>query len=279
MSLLFVTINRPVHGSSKTFYKEAPKMDANNTTMNNGTTEETKSALKIDIEPMGFNATADVAITTTDELCKVINSIFGVFGDYYGCSLEVQFQPNMCAYIVVPKLVFEVLPKEAYVPGKYFAFMPFDSQPANDILGRVQRLSRIAATSGARIDITDDGKTVLEDFLLPGVKKDNAKFNWNEIFTPEVINNRTVVKVYKLDICTILKKIYGDKIEGDKKGRYYYQITPTYKINQNAQYKFRDNWAINILRLNSINMEKGLSDLGYGVPSEQGLASVITDRV
>ena len=253
-------------------------MEANNTNVN-GTTEEKKTALKIDIEPIDFNSTADVVITTTNELAKLINDIFYTFADYYGCVLDVQFNPALQSYIVVPTLVFRVLNKDAYKTNNYFAFMPFDSQPVNDILGRVQRISRMSGTNGIKIDITEDGKSVIEDFLLPGVKKpENTKFNWNEVYNPQVINNETYIRVYKLDICTILKKIYGDKVAGDKNGRYYYQITPTYKINATAQYKQRDNWGINILRLNSVNMNKGLSALGYGAPVEQGYFNVITDR-
>ena len=260
-------------------------MDAtNNSTFNNGTADG-NTVLKIDTEPMNFNASGEVEITTTDELSKIINTLFGnVFGDYYGCTLEVQpvLQNNIWSYIVIPKLSFQILPKEAYATGdKAFAFMPFESQPVNDILGRVQRISRISASSGVRIDMTEDGKSVLEDFLLPNVKKekDSPKFNWAKSYVVEVINNKTFIKFFNLDICAILKKIYGDKIEGDKKGRYFYQITPTYKLNQNAQYKFRDNWDVNILRLNIVNMEKSLVELGYGIPSEQGLANVVTDRL
>ena len=62
-----------------------------------------------------FNAVADVAITTTDELGRVINTIFGnAFADYYGCKLDVTFMPNYCAYVLVPRLYFKVLDKSQY---------------------------------------------------------------------------------------------------------------------------------------------------------------------
>ncbi len=259
-------------------------MDTTNNVNVNNATENTQkpTALKLDIEPINFNSTADVVITTTNELGKLINDIFGgVFNDYNGCTLDVQFQPNLQSFIVVPNLVFRVLPKEAYKQNGYFAFIPFDVQQrgTNDLIERVKKLSLMSNTNGIKVDITNDGKSALEDFLLPGVKKpENDKFNWGEIFTPMVVNNETFVRVYKLDICTILKKIYGDRVPGDKNGKFYYQITPTYKINATAQYKQRDNWAINILRLNTVNMNKGLSDLGYGAPVDQGFANVITDR-
>ena len=250
------------------------------TNVNNAAVEnEQASALKIELDQHAeFNATADVLITTTTDECRVINSVFKqVFRDFYGTSLEVQFQSNLGSYIVVPSLMFRVLPESEYQKPGYYAFKTLSAQPSNDILGRVQRLSKISAVNGVKVDITEDGKSALSDFVLNIDKNDINKYDWNKSFDIVPNTTDTFIKVYKLDISKILKKIYGDKIDENGKERYYYQITPTYRINGSMQYKQIDNWAINILRLNQKNQNKALEELGYGVPSDaQGLANVVS---
>ncbi len=235
---------------------------------------ETKEVLKITLKkPASFDAVGDIKITTTTELSKIINDIFAqVFADYYGCSLKVQFQPERQAYIVVPKLFFKVM--KTYDDNKIYAFRTLGANKANDdMIGRVQRVSQSAA-SGSKALITDDGKSVLEDFLItPAVKANN--FDWNSAFSTIATETDTFVQVYKLDINKLISTIFGDHDETGSKQ--YYQITPTGVVGTANQYKNPDNWSLFILRLNHVNEAYAAELLGFNIPAQSSMPTVITE--
>ena len=233
----------------------------------------TKEVLKLSLEkPVSFDAVGDIKITTTTELSKIINDIFvQVFGDYYGCSLKVQFQPERQAYIVVPRLYFKVL--KSYDPDKNYAFNTLGVNKTDDMIGRVQRVSQSAA-SGSKALITDDGKSVLEDFMItPAVKSNN--FDWNGAFSTVVTDTDTFVQVFKLDINKFISTIFGDHDESGSK--LYYQITPTGVVGAANQYKAPDNWSLFILRLNHVNEAYAAELLGYNIPSQSSMPTVVTE--
>jgi len=223
--------------------------------------EETKEVLKITMDnPVDFEPVGDIKITSTDELGKIINDVMvQAFADYCGCSLQCQFVPDR-GYVVIPKLYFNVLKKEQYTDDKYFCFKTLESQPKSDIIGRVQRLSQISATNSVKVDITDDGKSVLEDFIITPNK--NVKFEWNGAYNVLATATETYIEVYKLDMLKFVRLIFGDT---DANGSaLYYQITPTGVIGGNNPYKKADNWSLNIVRLNHANEAKAADLLGYG---------------
>lgn len=230
---------------------------------------------KINMEkPVAFNATGEVKISTTSELAKMINEVFSqVFKDYYGCLLTCQFQPERGSYIVVPKLYFHVLKKEEYEDG-LFAFKPLSAQPQDDIVGRVQRLSTISTATGVKVAITDEGKSVLEDFIItPAIRQ--QKFDWNTAYDTSATDTETFVYVFKLDINKFLTKIFGDKDENG--APLYYQINPTCLLGAVNQYKKPDNWGLNILRLNHTNEAAAAELLGMAVPTNNPGPVIITD--
>lgn len=236
-------------------------------------TPETKEVLKIALKkPVSFDPVGDIKITTTTELSKIVNDIFSqVFADYYGCSLKVQFQPERQAYIVVPKLFFKVM--KNYEAGKTYAFNTLGAKPNDDMIGRVQRVSQSAA-SGSKALITDDGKSVLEDFLItPAVKANN--FDWNSAFSTIATDSDTFIQVFKLDINKFITTIFGDTDETGSKE--YYQITPTGVVGTANQYKTPDNWSLFILRLNHVNEAYAAELLGFNIPSQSSMPTVVTE--
>ena len=232
-----------------------------------------KEVLKISLKkPVSFDAVGDIKITTTTELSKIINDIFvQVFADYYGCSLQVQFQPERQAYIVVPKLFFKVM--KNYEDDKVYAFRTLAANKSDDMIGRVQRVSQSAA-SGSKALITDDGKSVLEDFMINPVVKSN-NFDWNSAFGTVPTETDTFVRVFKLDINKFLNVIFG---EFESTGaNQCSQITPTGVVGNNNQYKSPDNWSLFILRLNHVNEAYAAELLGCNIPSQSSMPTVVTE--
>ncbi len=267
-------------------------MEQNVTNTETTVNEEVKKAenvvevVKLDMKAHAeFEAVADTAITTTDDLGKVINSIFGeVFDDYYGCTLKVEYMPNYCAYVVFPMLYFKVLSNEEYRNAKRTAFLPMSEVAADSMVARVQRLSRIAATSGVKVEMTADGKSILEDFVIKNSKINQNvhledSFDWTQAYNVIPTENGTFVRVFKLDMFNLLKMIYGDKsADGSKQ---YYQITPTGTIGAVTQYQKPSNWSLIIMRLDGNNLNYAAKNLGIymQIPEVSGMPNVNTERL
>ena len=239
-------------------------------------TENVVEVVKLDMKAHAeFEAVADTAITTTDDLGKVINSIFGeVFNDYYGCSLKVEYMPNYCAYVVLPMLYFKILDNEGYHRAERTAFLPMSEVAADSMVARVQRVSRIAATSGVKVEMTADGKSILEDFVIknnrtnPNVHLED-NFDWTQAYNVIPTDNGTFVRVFKLDMFNLLRMIYGDK------------ITPTGSIGAVTQYQKPTNWSLIIMRLDGNNLNYAAKNLGIymQVPEVSGMPNVNTERL
>ena len=237
--------------------------------------EEVREAIKISVDPIPFNPVADIKVTTTLELSKLINDIFfQVFSDYYGCNIECQFMANR-GFIIVPRLYFRVLNPKEYKEDCYYAFKPLSAQNASNLFERVQKISQMSGSAaGANtVTMTDDIKATLEDFVISPANNDMKKFDWNSSFTVSSSNADTFVRVFKLDIIKFIKKLYGDKDETGKP--YYYQIAPTQPVGAPNQYKEGTNWAVNILRLSERNQNYAAELLGWG-PQGQFGSSIVT---
>ena len=244
------------------------------------TEEKVVEVLKLDMDAHApFNPVADTAITTTDDLGKIINSIFGeVFKDYYGCTLSVTYMSNYYSYLVVPMLYFRILDKKEYTDDAVTAFMPMSEMAADSPIARVQRLSRIAATNGIKVEMTENGKSILEDFVIKNNKINNnihlkEDFDWTQAYNVLSTENGTFVRVFKLDMFNILRMIYGDKAaDGTKQ---YYNITPNGTIGSVTKYQQPTNWNLIIMRLNSANQ------LGLYIQAQDiaGMPNINTERL
>lgn len=238
---------------------------------------ETKEVLKLNLKQhVPFKPVGDVSITTTTELAKVINEILSqVFKDYYGCNLQVQYKPmgnQGGVYVVVPVLFFHVLKPEEYNDGT-FAFLPIGANPESDLVGRVQRIAQMSS-AGAKVTMTEDGKSILEDFVINPNK--NQEFDWNQAYSVQAAGDETFIQVFKLDILKFITKIFGDK---DEEGSVqYYQITPIGVLNERNMFKAPSNWSLNIMRLNHNNEAAAAELLGLFVPNTVA-PNVITERL
>lgn len=247
-------------------------------------TNEAKEVKKINIDPPAvFDDTATVMITSTNELGKVINDVFSqVFADYYGCVLDNQFMPEKFGYNIVPRLYFHVLPESRYKDGSVTAFRPTSIavKNASSIAESVIKLSRSGSSinGGTKVEITEDGISVLEDFVVtPNNHPDTLKrFNWADSYKTEPAERETLIRVFKLDILKFVRKIYGEHDENGAK--LYYQVTPTGMIGS-QQYRASNNWSINIMRLNSRNQNKAAELLGYGIVGTDASAYINTETL
>lgn len=257
-----------------------------NNVTNNVTEENVVEVLKLDMDGhVPFNPVADTAITTTDDLGKIINSIFGeVFEDYYGCTLSVTYMANYYSYVVVPMLYFKILDKSKYTADSRTAFVPMSEVAANSPIARVQRLSRIAATNGIKVEMTENGKSILEDFVIKNSKiNENVRikdeFDWTQAYNVLPTENGTFVRVFKLDMFAILRLIFGDKTEDGVKQ--YYNITPNGTIGAVNQYQKPSNWNLIIMRLNSANLNYAAKQLGLYIQAQEiaGMPNINTERL
>ena len=252
-------------------------MDQINTT----TTEEkevVKEVHKIKVNPIPFDSVADVMITTTNELAKMVNEIFvNSFIDYYGCNLQVQQRqvPGGFSYVVVPVLIFKVLDKKIYENGEYepafmgqnrqFAFEPMIADPSKDLGARVQRIGQMGSMPGVKVKITDNGMTMLEDFAVDVPR--SQTFDWKTAYTTKTTDEGTFILVYKLDLVKIITAIFGNLIDESKQ---YYNVSTTGVLYDRNQYKAIQNWGLQILRLDEKNERAAADRLGFFVPAAFG---------
>lgn len=257
-----------------------------NVTTNTGNDEKVVERLKISMDAhTDFNAVADVVITNTDDLGRIINTIFGgVFKDYYGCKLEVIYMQNNFSYMVVPRLYFKILDKSQYSDNAITAFIPMSEISSSSVLTRVQRVAMTSATVGVKVDITDNGKSILEDFIIKNkindqiIKLEDGPEKWNQVYRSVVTNNGTFIEVFKLDIFELLRMIYGAKSEDG--GKYFYQITPNGSIGAVNQYQKPTNWNLIIMRLNNNNLNHAAKQLGMAyIPDYDGMPNINTERL
>ena len=240
-----------------------------------------KESLTIDIESHAdFNTIAGTTITTSDDLGKLINGIFGkVFKDYYGCKLDVTYVPAYCSYVVVPKLYFKVLPKDNYNGDNITAFIPMSEITADTVFARIQRVHKIAVTDGIKVEMTDDGKSVFKDYLLKNnasnvpIKIDD-KFDWTQVYNVIPTGTETLIRVFKFDIHKLLRLIYGGVDENGSK--LHYQVTPNGVFGSMNQYQKPANWNLIIMRLNDNNLKFAAKHFGVYM-SNSAIDTINTD--
>ena len=259
----------------------------NNVAENTNATENVVEVLKLDMEAHApFNPVADTAITTANDLCKIINSIFSeVFKDYYGCKLNVTYVSNYYSYVIAPVLYFKVLDKSEYTKDAVTAFIPMSEIEADNPIARVRRYTRMAANNGVKVEMTENGKSILEEFVIKNNKINNNirlkdEFDWSQAYNVIPKETGTYINVFKLDIISLLRMIYGDKAADGS--RQYYNITPNGPIGAMNQYQKPSNWNLIIMRLNSSNLNYAANQLGLYIQSQfmnDGMPNVITEKL
>lgn len=222
----------------------------NNNTNNNSKVEREKLNLNVE-HPDEFKSTIKTTITNTVDLVKKINGFFRAMGivDFYGSTLK----PNPTTGQLELVLYFK---PDNNTDGIHFV-EPVVGQTNRNSNATARVLSLNTRNSGRTVQLSLDGKDVLQDFILKGY---NQKIDWNR-YSTEVTEQapfgsyyNIYLRVYNIDINKILKCIWGGKDE--QGGRY------EYAININRVIPGSDNLIITIQQLNEKNLQEIAAKIG-----------------
>lgn len=215
--------------------------------------QEGREKLKLTVaQPEEFVSTIKTMVTSTIDLTKKINGLFRAAGivDFYGSTLK----PNPTTGQL--ELVLYFKPDPSNNGGIHFV-EPVTGQRTGSTSGISRVLSLNTRNSGRTVQLSQDGKDVLEDLVQKGF---NQKVDWNR-YSAEVTEQvnfggyyNIYVKVYNLDLNKILRKIWGSKDQDG--GRY------EYSVNVNRVIPGSDNLIITVQQLSSKNVEEIAAKIG-----------------
>lgn len=227
-------------------------------------TKETKKTT-INIEPIEFDGLLASKLTTTVELSRLINSMFRpIFRDYEGCVIQLDPQGifQLMLYFSVPT------PGAAIADSGRIANVEPIVKPvtdANDAMARIRNINNI--NSARKNELTQDTKDALSEFMY-GYSEANPKINWNQLVTEitdrATFNGYTIhVAVKGLDLLRVIRKIYGNK----KDGNYVeYRVTCNRPLNNT-------NYLIFIEQVDTKMVEKMCHEAGM-IPTTGSLQMV-----
>ena len=208
-----------------------------------------------------FDAALLTKLTTTNDLCNMVNEFFGqAITDYEGCIIEPTQNP-MAPFSL--KVYFKRPTNMQSVEGKLDVLEIISQARPESAFDRMMNFN--IAQRNKIYNLTEDGKEVLSDFisLAPGQKK----VDWNKVsyeFTDASVPGRGSIPymgVY-LDLLKFIKYLYGAKCE---EGYCEYQVINVRPLgnglaNNNTMIP---NYLVAILRLNSDNVKTVANKLGY----------------
>lgn len=249
------------------------------TRMNQDTQKREKIKLTFD-KVADFDATAETMFTTTSELSAITNSIFApIFDDYYGAKIDVQY--NGYLFYPVVTLYFTMFDDNTYAsnPDGIYAFKPKFLGKDNDgerIYNTIQRIGNQNSGIKKKIRLTEDCKDILEQFMMTS-SANKGKVNWDDIFNAEGYENKTFIKVFKIDFNKLIRKIYGE-FDHEQKACEYRGI-PTRPVSSSQVYNApaNVNWIIQITRLHEGAEQRALEKHGYNM-SPNGLSNVVVAK-
>ena len=246
------------------------------------TTKTKKQGLKIEVtQPADFEPVADISVTTTELLSKLVNQILRptFTGDYKGCHITAT-PVNGQGLVLETRLYFKILTDAEYSnKDLIFAFQPTSVAAKTNSDEIVSKLERISLLSDRNLrnsmTITEDGKSALSEFIIPQAKNSDGSVRWNECMNVTVSGNNSFVCVFRVDINKIVGKIFGEK--GSDGTPLYYTLQPTYQIggssifgNQNS-----DIWTLNVIRIHHGGLSMASKIMGIPVPSEYGMPQMV----
>lgn len=221
-------------------------------------------------EPEEFDGLIKSKIITSIELAKKINSLFRpTFSDFEGCTL----MPDQSGMFQV-SLYFKDKGNPGPAQIKNISSIMVNTNGKSDVMARITNMNRI--NSSKKYDLTEQTKQALTEFMFNGVINYNKNsVNWGQCVTEaseNAYNGYSIfVRVANLDIMKIIKKIYGNKINGSNVEYQMSIIRPT-----NGQINTPNaNFLINISQLNTKQVEKLCYEIGM-VPV-QGNLPIIRD--
>lgn len=181
------------------------------------TTQRKKFEIEVK-EPLQFDAIASVKFITSDELCKLASELFkSVFADFEGCIFETtqQGEPTL-------SLIFN---HGEYDEGAVVACERGGKSSGSTILDRTRRRD-IALAEGDRYYLTEDGKDVVKDLLIPR-EYNNGNPNYKRVVSEfvdrSVVNQFNVgqlpqyTKVSFISLDRVASLLFGVKVDNDIK--------------------------------------------------------------
>lgn len=214
----------------------------------NSNVETQTPMARIEIEPIPFDGLLKSKIISTIDLSKLVNSVFkNALADYEGCIiLPMQNGQFDCT------LYFKDHGGPVRGGDQIKNLISVSGQ--NRVGSAVDKITAFNnRTSNKLYSLSEETKQILSEFI--NIKK-NQKINWNQLVfeQAEQAYNATIVyvKVCGIDIVRILKKIYGGKVDGDRRD---YNITLMRPTGLN-------NYLISIQQLDTKEVEKLAQSVG-----------------
>lgn len=224
--------------------------------------QENREKFVLEIEPVKFEADAQVKILTSNDLCGYVSELFHtVFADFEGCKFEMsQGIPSII-------LVFNHCKHEE---GKNYAVeMAGGKKIGNSIIDKTRAYDRLVQ-EGDRYHITEDGADIIKELLMPRHFTNNGKVNWGNIvadyvdapnyYAPQAGVQYT--KISGIDPKAICRLIYGKK-EGDSYIDYAVEVKSDLSV-RNGFGTTNSNYALYITRAYNEQVKKTYEKLGFG---------------
>ena len=229
--------------------------------------EEAVKPAKIIIAPQEFKTHTEGQITTTSDLTKLINELFGAaFNDFVGCKIYV-----WNGSVPIPQGLTMFMGMGNFYVDLYFEKNNSNVKtgimdnliPANssDNSSNFARLNRVCGGGVSRAwALNKDTKDALVEFV-PGYVEGMKNFNpnWDLRIVEESVPmnsfsgvSKITVRVMGFDLNAIVGKIYGtheDYTNDDSRVKYDYQCLPIMRSNKGFAYGYNvmnPNMAYNI---------------------------------
>jgi hypothetical protein len=226
---------------------------------------ESREKFAIDIEPQDFSPIGAFKLTTSSDLGKLANEVFGAaFEDFEG----VIFEPGVNGGEPTYSLIFNhgKYGEDAMV-GVKSAIQDKGGDSANP-LERIRRMDNVYA-NGAKYLATDDLKDVVESLLVPGLYN-NGKPKWNAIvvdyaerspynlYSPNTVTQYT--KVNGISAKRLASLIFGYEVNGDK---FDYEVRVVGPASAQMMSGKATNWVLQISRASLAEVTELYKAYGY----------------
>lgn len=199
---------------------------------------EANKPAELDVEPREFPIHTQGYITNTDEVVKLVSSLFGIFKDYAGC--------NVYAYMGQSAKTSDPAVLNTVAFGSFYVDLYFKKDNNSAAIGMDNliltsdtkggsALSRLSALSGNNMHkvymLNDDTKSILLKYLS-GYQPVGFNPMWEKriVEVPDVqaaptytymMNNNTnvpvILRVEKLSLDAIIAEIYGRYADSEEK--------------------------------------------------------------
>lgn len=213
----------------------------------NSNAETVAPMARLEIESIPFDGLLKSKIISTIDLAKLVNSVFrNALADYEGCIIL----PTQTGQFDCTLYFKDHGPIRDTAQVKNLISITGPNKSASPV-------DRIAAfnnrTANKLYMLSEETKQILSEFVIT---RKNQQINWNQLVFEQAEQawnaNIVYVKVCGIDIVKILKKIYGGKVDGDRRD---YNVTLMRPVGLN-------NYLISIQQLDTKEVEKLAQSVG-----------------